>query len=497
MNWISSASIEFKRFTIPGYLVFGFSLALIAFALFFRIDRVAVEIWDESLFANRALHMYYTGEYMPNFNVFDGLPDHRNTKLPFTTFFQVLSFHLFGLSNWALRLPIGVIFIVTLVLLGRFFHRNNISSGVALLTGILLTASTGFLGKHMLRTGDQDAPFACYTLLALLYFYEYVEKKRKLSIVAFTVFTVAAFLTKNLLAGLILPGMVVYVLWRGKIFQLLRDPRIYVSLFAILAAYAGTIGYLEVSYPGFIDRMWNYELMGRYSETIEGHSGGVFFYFKKLFNHHFTPLAYLVIPAVYWLFKFGSQQKRSLTLFLALSFLGYMAVISFSGTKTTWYHAPVFPMIATIIALGMNDFWENGKGFIKKPIFNAMSLALVILIGGSYYSSVQKEAQRHPGYGPQGYNTFFQKLEKENEFNSTIWLFDNQFGTDTYFYSHVLSDRTGAHTVEFERSTQKLIPGQQVMVCKGFAEKEIRDNFEVKVIANKQNCWLLEIVAKK
>jgi 4-amino-4-deoxy-L-arabinose transferase-like glycosyltransferase len=349
----------------------------------------------------------------------------------------------------------------------------------------------------MLRTGDQDAPFACYTLLALLYFYEYVERKSIWSIVAFTFFTIAAFLTKNLLAGLILPGMVLYVLLRGKLIDSLRDKRIYFSLFAILGAYTGTVGYLEFQYPGFIDRMWNYELMGRYSETIEGHSGGMFFYFKKLFNHHFTPLAYLLIPALIWLFKFGSDKKRSLTLFLLLSFLGYMAVISFSGTKTTWYHAPVFPMVAVMIALGLNDFWQNGKKLFRPAIRMGIRAVLTLLVAGSYYSAVKKEAYRHPGYGEEGYNTFYQKIIHNGSLKNPIWLFDSEFGTDTYFYSHVLSQHVPEHRVEFERTTQNLSTGQQVMVCKTFAEKEIRDNFEVKVIANSENCWVLEIVSKK
>jgi len=497
MSWSRPFRIETKFFSIPGTVVLALSFALIVFALFFRIDRVAVEIWDESLFANRALHMYYTGEYMPNFNEFEGLPDHRNTKLPFTTFFQVLSFHLFGISNWALRLPIGLIFIGTIFLLIRYTHRNGISPIVALLTGVLLTTSTGFLGKHMLRTGDQDAPFACYTLLALLYFYEYIEKKRVASIVAFTFFTIAAFLTKNLLAGLILPGMVLYVILRGQLLPLLRDVKIYLSLLAIVAAYAGTVGYLELQYPGFIDRMWNYELMGRYSETIEGHAGGVFFYFKKLFNHHFTPIAYLVIPASFWLLKFGSDQKRSLTLFLLLSFLGYMAVISFSGTKTGWYHAPVFPMVALIIALGLHDIWTNGRLYMRKFAYGIAMGISSLLIVGAYIGAVKKEAFRTPGYGLEGYNTFYTKIIDNQNLNNPIWLFDNQFGTDTYFYSHVLSERIPEHEVRFEGSTEGISVGQQVMVCKGFAEKEIRDNFEVKVIANSHNCWVLEILSKK
>src|SRR5690606_16747810 len=140
-----------------------------------------------------------------------------------------------------------------------------------------------------------------------------------------------------------LPGILLYTILSGKLMELLVDRRIYYSLFAIIAAYAGTVGYLEMQYPGFIDRMWNYELMGRYSETIEGHSGGVFFYVDKLFNEHFKPMAFLALPALLWIWIKGSDKSRSLALYLVCSIVGYLAIISFSGTKTTWYHAPVFP----------------------------------------------------------------------------------------------------------------------------------------------------------
>jgi len=97
---------------------------LIYIPTFHFMGQVPIRHWDESLFGLRALHMYSTGDYMSNFDLYEGLMDHRNTKLPFTTWIQVLFMKIVGINVIALRLPIALIFVATIGYIFRYTHKH-------------------------------------------------------------------------------------------------------------------------------------------------------------------------------------------------------------------------------------------------------------------------------------------------------------------------------------------------------------------------------------
>jgi 4-amino-4-deoxy-L-arabinose transferase-like glycosyltransferase len=126
--WIQSFECHLGRFRIPYWFVLAFFLGMLSWSLFCDLDRVDMNVWDESLFAIRAYQLYENGSFLQNFNQFAGLYDHPSTKLPLVTLIQVGSFYVWGPTVWALRFPIGIIALVGILLSARILVRMGIDS---------------------------------------------------------------------------------------------------------------------------------------------------------------------------------------------------------------------------------------------------------------------------------------------------------------------------------------------------------------------------------
>ena len=244
--------------------------------------------------------------------------------------------------------------------------------------GLLMVSSPTFLGEHMLRTGDHDSPLAFFLILSGLYFYEYTNTERRTSIWGLCFWFLAALLTKNILAGVVVPAWVLFALISGKIPTLLKDQRLYAAALGVLGVYAAVLAGYEMAYPGFFDRMWNYELMGRYTEVIEGHTGPWYYYIDLLFKDDTLFLWLAIMAAFCAVLGYGIRMGWSslkfqkwgvggrVFIFVFLVGAVYLAVVSQSQTKLPWYHAPLFPMMAVLAVLGLRAIlgfmgvWDNG-----------------------------------------------------------------------------------------------------------------------------------------
>ena len=180
--WLRSMSFSVRGFKLPFGLVLLSFLGMLSWSLFYYLEVVDMNVWDESLFALRAYQLYENGTFLQNFNQFEGLYDHPSTKLPFVTLLQAASFYLWGPSVWALRQPVGLLAIICILVMTRILFRLGIGSKWGLLMGLLMVSTPTFLGEHMLRTGDHDAPLAFFLILSGLYFYEYTNTERRTSI---------------------------------------------------------------------------------------------------------------------------------------------------------------------------------------------------------------------------------------------------------------------------------------------------------------------------
>ena len=515
--WLRSMSFSVRGFKLPFGLVLLSFLGMLSWSLFYNLEGVDMNVWDESLFAMRAYQLYENGTFLQNFNQFEGLYDHPSTKLPFVTLLQAASFHLFGPSVWALRLPIGLLAIICILVMIRILFRLGIGSKWGLLMGLLMVSSPTFLGEHMLRTGDHDSPLAFFLILSGLYFYEYTNTERRTSIWGLCFWFLAALLTKNILAGVVVPAWVLFALISGKIPTLLKDQRLYAAALGVLGVYAAVLAGFEMAYPGFFDRMWNYELMGRYTEVIEGHTGPWYYYIDLLFKDD-TLFLWLAIMAAFgavlgygkrmgWsslkFQKWGVGGRVFIFVFLVGAF--YLAVVSQSQTKLPWYHAPLFPMMAVLAVLGLRAIlgfmgvWDNG-------VLGIVGLGLL----GLWFVTGVKVHSRTTLFGTKGYLSMFSELNQSDLLLPHTYIVEDDFGSDTYFYVKSFAENAknkkvnsqdnvdlGDKQFHFTRDIDSLKVGSAVMIKKPWILQRIDAQFETENILKLEDVQYRKIIAKK
>lgn len=483
-----------------GYRLLGVLLLLLViyFPLFLHLGKLPIAVWDESLFALRALHLFQEGSYLYNFNYYQDLPNHQNTKLPFTTFFQVLGYHLLGVNELAVRLPMVAIFLVSQGYLIYYFHRYFKTLWPGVLMMLILVASNGFVQPHMLRTGDQDTAFAMYLVLGVLFFYNYVHCGKTGFLWAFVIAFLAALLTKNLLAGIIGPGLLLYIILEGKAGELLRKKDIYLAFAVIIGVYGGTLWYFEIQQSGFIHRMWEYELMGRYSNIIEGHSGGPMYYFNELMEG----IPVFIYPAIFSLLILWEDRApkhlKSLVLLLWCVSLSYAVIISMSETKTMWYTAPLYPFTALLSGLSL---WYVYKYYLIKKarawkwVCAGLTIALYSIV---YFNTVESNFNPKPKPYEKGakYGLFLKKLDRSHSEYTDFVIIDNNFGTSAFFYKEMYNRKDPKYNIQYQRTIEVEI-GTRVMSCLNNVLQPLDQQYEFQVLEEYEGCQLIEVTGFK
>lgn len=486
-----------KQFKYLFFLLYGFFIYV---TLFNQIGTHPIKTWDESLFACRALYMADNFQYMPNFNALDPvLSDHRNTKLPFTTFIQAASFKIFGMGEKTLRVPLGIILLLCFLYIVRFSKEQFNEPAYGYILSVILLTSVGFMRDHMARFGDHDVPFAVYILLSILFFYRYCEYDKIKDLFLFTFFSIAALLTKNLLSLIVLPGLFVYAMYKGVFFKLLGRTSTYVAAFSLVASYAFTIVYLENAYPGFFLRMWDYELFGRFSETIEGHKGGFFFYFELFFSHHHAPwFAFLwTIPFIFGNRK-ESKKSKDLAVCLLLAFLSYFLIVSMSSTKTAWYYSPLYMISAMLMAMGIVNFYRILEpSFIENRNLKRVLWAIgLCLVGYGLFTTLSKVAlYPETEVKEEQYGQFMEYVEYKRPELKEYIIVDNNFGTVPYLYAQKYN-REKNFNIRLKRGGKR-IEGEFVLVCLNNSLNPIKRRYHIEELEADGYCKLIKIGEEK
>ncbi len=466
------------------------------FAVFHQLDKVPIHSWDESLFSLRALHMHLYGEYMYDFNFFPDLIDHQNTKLPFTTFFQVLSIKIFGINELAIRLPISLIYIFTVFYVLFHFKNRFDAPWSGYVFGLVGITIIGFVAPHFLRSGDQDAPYACYLLLTTIAFIDYIETRKTKPLVVFTFFSLAALLTKNLLCGLLVPGLLLFVLFTRQLIPTLKDYRFWLASFTIVGIYAGLIYYYELQYPGFFDRMWNYELFGRYTKTIEPHNRPPLYYVGYLASEKMTPYFFMLPVIFLFAFREGQVPKiKNSTLGVGLVTICYLFFISISKTKAPWYVAPIYMFGAYLMAVGSIPFFNYLKKQSRRDVIAILG-GIFIVWASLYAKVVLKNLNAEPILEDERIGWFMTKVAKEHPQYKKFTIVETGFGASAAFYREQYNREKEDFNISLKR-TFDFEDNQIILICRNSVFSSTKKLYDFQIIKEWETCKLLKIVSKK
>ncbi|AII51813.1 hypothetical protein N008_07425 [Hymenobacter sp. APR13] len=326
-------------------------LALVAIPLWYELGRNPVQLWDESRLAVNAAEMVYNGNWLVTH--FEGQPDHWNTKPPLMVWLQALSFSTFGFSTWALRLPTALASLTTIVLVFRFAARDLRLPVAGFLSGLVLATSVGYIRLHVARTADYDVLLTLWEVVIWTSLFRYLESGNSRALVWLTVGLTASVLTKSIAGLLGLPALFIYTIFRGKLFWLLRQGRLYIAVSVFLLIIASYFGGRELADPGYWQAVMANDLGGRYltEQQIHGHPWD--YYLVNIQNGLFHPWLWLLGPALVLLTWQPEKRLRWAAWLLALFAAGWLAILSSASSKLEWYDAPIYPAMALLVGLAL------------------------------------------------------------------------------------------------------------------------------------------------
>jgi 4-amino-4-deoxy-L-arabinose transferase-like glycosyltransferase len=313
------------------------------FVLFFQVGAAALFEPDEGRNSEKAREILVLQDWLTPHENFHPVLD----KPIFFYWLIALSFKLFGISEWAARLP-SALAALGCVGLVYYFARAHWGRWQALWSALILLTSAEFF--ILARVVIFDMPLTFFLTLALGAFYdaghsENIQRRRLMCLLLYSALG-AATLIKGLI-GIVVPGMVIFFyLLLGQQWSMLR--RIYLFPGALLFLALVLPWYLEAGArnDGYLRYYFWDEHFGRFTGSDFDRSQP-WYYFIIVGLVGFFPWT-LLLPflATGYRRKPLDDKTLFLVLWVALPFLFF----SLSKSKLPHYILPIFPALAVLIA---------------------------------------------------------------------------------------------------------------------------------------------------
>ncbi len=375
-----------KKFLLMFSLLF--TLAVVGFQTFQQIGVNNIKIWDEARGAVNAIEMLQNHDYIVV--RFDGEPDRWDTKSPFFIWFKVISYKIFGINEFAVRFPTAFFVLLSVFLMLYFFLRYHNSVFGGIISVLILTNSVGYMVNHVARTGEPDSILIFFILLySLSWFYllEIYPKKRNLLLAVFSMSFFLAIFTKNIAGVAPMAGVFVYTLIRFKVFKkLLKDYRVYLAIASALLLVVLYFVIREHFDPGYTQVVVYHEITGMFFHYFPGKPKNpeFNFYFKYIFNKGFKNYIFLLLLSIPVFFVSKNERRKRFIIFLYAFSVVFLLGYSKSVAKNEWYVAPVFPYLAMIIGISVDELFNIIKRSekLKKYVKSILQIFLIFLLGG-------------------------------------------------------------------------------------------------------------------
>jgi len=335
-------------------------LAMVIWLMIFRgLGEAPLLQWDESRRAVNAIEMLEQGSWIVPY--YEGSSDQWAAKPTLLPVLQRISIQVFGISEWAVRLPVALFATGTVILVFLFTWYLTASVPNAFIAAFVLLATPGFVHYHVSVTGDYDGLLIFFILLGSFAFFVAIEDHEPGRVRnAWWVFGLAlalGTLSKSIAAWLYTPGLVLYIALRNKWPNLFMDKRPWLAGLLAISLIGGYYFTREWIDPGYLKAVWDNEMGGRYLSTLEGHEYPWSHYLDMLFTWKFVPW-YLFIPFAIFMKK-ASRKLGNGVLFLMLCSLVQLIVVSNSSTKLSYYEAPAYPWLAIVAAIGLYQLLDR------------------------------------------------------------------------------------------------------------------------------------------
>lgn len=331
--------------------------------------------WDEVNFAESAREMLVTGDYFRvqiNYQPFWEKP-------PFFIWMQAMSMHVFGISEFAARLPNAVAGIVTLLVIFNI-GRKEFDARFGLFW--VLAYAGSFLPHLYFKSGIIDPVFNLFIFLSIyqLSIVSSIEKKEKrerlLKMLFAGLFIGMAVLTKGPVAILIaMLSILLYMMVRKslRVFSF-KELSLYLAAAGIISFFWFGLETIKNG-PWFIQEFIEYQI--RLFNTEDAGHGGPFFYHALVLLVGCFPASLYVLKAFRKVYS-DSPRQRNLKLWMVISFLVVLVLFSIVKTKIVHYSSFCYFPITFLAAYTLYNVELHKLYFTK--IFNYSLVLIGVLI---------------------------------------------------------------------------------------------------------------------
>lgn len=465
-------------------------LLLLVHSFLIKLSAIPIRIWDEARNANNALHMYLQGFSLVTY--YEGSPDMWNTKPPLLIWIQVTFMKLFGITEWAVRLPAALSAIGTGIVLWIFCRRYFKQSATGLLAGSILATTYAYVYNHGGRTGDYDAPLVLFCTLYCLSWFCYIESGRRNWLRLFWMFFILAALMKGIAGLMFVPGLFLFTLICRKLKVILRTTDLYIGVAAFILVTGGYYLGREQANPGYLKAVYENELGGRYLTALEEHAHPFDFYIRSMREWLYSWWFYFIVPAFLAGFLSKEVLVQRLTRFNLLMVLPYLLIVSLAGTKLEWYVLPLYPFLALQIGLLLFPLWQflASRLLLTTTTRSLLSIGLFCLLFAVPFKKVYnhihhfKEEPWDTDPHKQGY--FLQEAVKSNkDLNHYTFLYSGYNGQLAFYITQLQIQHVG---VQLNASVEGLTPGSYAVVSQQEIQALLLQHYSVKPLYEKYGC---------
>lgn len=355
---------------LPGLWVI---IVISLFVALFQLGHLPLLDPDEPVYAETPREMLLTHDWLSPriYGVF------WYDKPPLYYWLVAMSFSVFGMSEFAARLPSGLMAIATAVLVYqggvKLFDRRT-----GLFAALILITSFEFFYMAKAAVTDMTLTF-CFTAALLAFLL-----KRYLWLY---LFAALATVTKGPI-GLAFPGIIILLyLLAGKRWSYLREmklPQGIIIYLAVAAPWYGAMAYLHGA--DFINTFIGLNNITRFT-TPEHPEGVLWYYYIPVIIAGFFPWTAVLVQSVKASWQTYGQTYAHL-LFLNIWAFFILLFFTISQTKLVSYILPMYPPLALIMGWYLNRLWDNrnqGK-YTSWPVMATFlfSCAIAGMIWGGY-----------------------------------------------------------------------------------------------------------------
>ena len=288
---------------------------------------------NESFYADAALNMLKTGNYLiPIYN------DHiRLAKPPLLYWLIALSFKIFGVSSFSLRLPSALA--GSFCVLFTYYFGEKITKNLGLYGAIATGMALEFVSNA--RYASPEVLFCFFISSSIYFLYFYLKSQKIYYLVASTILSSLAMLTKGPV-GVLIVGFVGfwYIVFENP--NLLKDYKLYMAF--VIALFIGGLWYIEVLNSPYKELL----IHKFYIENIKRINGlesdPWYFYIKD------TIVSFAPFSIVLYLFFLNLKGLKTIKL-ASVWFFSLFIVFSLIKMKIPTYLIPAYPAMGFIVGI--------------------------------------------------------------------------------------------------------------------------------------------------